>query len=178
MYSGLENWHRPWLDLDQGLRWIERLLVSALTLLVLAIGLLQLGGSVLERELPWELNSTVQAAILWMVMLSASLATDAAGHWQPRRFDQRPAHRLRRTLRRLALLVAAGVSMVLAAASLRYLALDLQLGSAGPLGLPGWVQRIALPAGFFVIGLRLMAQAVFASSDDGPGQGGAGKRGS
>lgn len=178
MRPGLENWHRSWLDLDQGLRWIERLLVSALTLLILGLGLLQLGGSVLERALPWEMNAIVQAAILWMVMLSASLATDAAGHWQLRRFDQRPRHHLGRALGRVALLVAAGVSLVLAAASLRYLALDMQLGSAGPMGLPGWVQRIVLPAGFLVIGLRLMAQAVFAPSDDGPGQDGAGKRGS
>lgn len=168
MTDGPGYWRQAWLELDQGLRWLEQSLLLALMGLLLAMGLVQLAAGLFGFPVPAGMPETARTVILWVVVLSATLATVGASHWRAGWLDAMLTHRLHVWLDRATWALSAAVCLILAAASLRYLALDIQLGSAGPPGLPGWVQRIGLPLGFFIIAMRLAARAVFGPSRPDP----------
>lgn len=170
MTHGSGYWRQAWLELDQGLRWLEQSVLLALMGLLLAMGLVQLAAGLLGFPVPAGMPETARSVIIWMVVLSATLATVGASHWRTGWLEGLLHHRLHEWLDRATWALSAAVCLVLAAASLRYLALDIQLGSVGPPGLPGWVERIGLPLGFFIIAMRLAARAVFGPSRTGPGR--------
>lgn len=97
-----------------------------------------------------------RAMFLWLVMLSASLSL--AEPFESQAHERGGlATRIRSML---ACLFAAVVCVLLTQAALRFIALDLQLGSAGPLGLPGWGLLLPVPLMLLVMALRLLRHSL------------------
>ncbi len=142
------------------LQWGERTLLMLLVLLMLSLGLLELIQSIGTSPARRTHGNVLSAALLWIVMLSAMLAASAGDCGQSRRLGGRKPAAAGGAAQISGLLICAVCCLMLAWASLRYLIVDLRLGSSGPLGLPGWVPLLILPYGFSLMSARLLARAL------------------
>ena len=98
----------------------------------------------------------IRAGSLWMIMLSASLAS---AQWTAATGTD-PLCRMRQCWRAAIFFAAAVVSLMLMSAALRYLLFDLHLGSRPLLGMSrGWL-ILPIPLLFLVIALRFLRAAL------------------
>lgn len=142
------------------LQWGERTLLVLLVLLMLSLGLFELIQSIGTSPARRTHGNVFAAALLWIVMLSAMLAASAGDCGQSERLGGRKPAAAAGAAQIPGLLICAVCCLMLAWASLRYLIVDLRLGSSGPLGLPGWVPLLILPYGFSLMSARLLARAL------------------
>lgn len=145
-----------WDLIDHEWQAFERLLLLTLTTLLVFVCLIRFGYSLAGLPLPGFGGELLKAIFLWLLMLSASLWLAQPGELTASG-QGAPVARIRSVL---ACLLAALVCLLLARAALGYLALDLHLGSAGPLGLPGWSLLLPLPLMFLVMTLRLLRRSL------------------
>jgi len=150
------GWLKAWDEIDREWLRLELLFLGLLfTALIVALSLrfayalIGLTPSALAAELP-------AALMIALVLLSASAALAEVCHRQQ---DAEQAESRNPALSGLCCLLAAVICILMAGAGLRYLAFDIQLGSNGPFGLPGWWQLVPMPLIFMVMALRLVRQS-------------------
>lgn len=152
MSQAPSSWLKVWELIDLEWQRIERALLALLVVLVLIAVCLRFGYSMLGMSASVASSELLQAAMLWLVMLSASLSLTESARPAAAPEGQSAA----RLWTLLLTLIAALVCLLLAISGLRFMALDLQLGSSSPLGLPGLWLLLPLPLMFLIMALRLM----------------------
>ncbi len=108
----------------------------------------------------------VQNLTLWVGFLGAALAARENRLLSLATGELLPAGRLRDGARVLANAVGAGISTVLALASLELLLIEREFGQEIGAGIPVWVVEMVMPFAFAAIALRLVRRA----SDRWPGR--------
>lgn len=151
------SWLKAWDELDLEWQRLERgllLLLFALLLLVLLVRLAV--AAVGAQPAPW-LAAVPVALMLPLALISAC----SASAWLCLRAQQSPAGSARASwLSAARWFFAAMACILLASASMRYLAFDLQMSFVTPFSLTGWWQLALLPVAFVLMGLRLLRQAL------------------
>jgi C4-dicarboxylate transporter DctQ subunit len=142
-------------------RRVEEVVLGALLAAMVLLAALQIVlRNAFKTGLSWA-EPFLGFAMLWLTLLGALAATgrhkhitvDLVSHWAP------PL--ARRVLRALTDAFAGAVCVGLCAASVRFVQLQRELGSASAsLGIAEWKLYVVLPAGFALMALRFGVQAV------------------
>ena len=149
-------WRQAWLDFDRALSGLELVTVLLCLSALLVCGLLSLGVRFDLLARPDELDRLMGMLALWTGMISASLAVRQPGHPGFDRLRRRLPRRWQPGLTLMLRLGAGLICLGLVWASLRYLVLDLRLGSSSLYGVPNSIWLVILPLGFLLMALRLV----------------------
>ena len=152
------GWLKAWDELDLEWQRLEKLLLLLLFAVLLLVLLLRLAVAAVGGEpAPW-LAALPVALVLPLVLISAC----SASAWLCLQAQRRPAVASPRasSLSAARWFIAAVACILLASASMRYLAFDIQMSSVAPFSLTGWWQLALLPLAFLLMGLRLLRQTL------------------
>jgi tripartite ATP-independent transporter DctM subunit len=135
--------------------WIVASALVAMAVLPLAeIVLRRLGTSGIPGSIPF-----VQHLTLWVGFLGAAVAARENRLLALATGTLLPDGRVRRVAAILTATVAAAVTAALLVGAIELVRNERQMGSVIALRIPTWVGQLALPAGFALIGLRLIGHA-------------------
>lgn len=151
MKDSRSAWLKAWDLTDVEWQRLEATLLGLLILLVLGAAIWRLAMTLLGLPAPSVAGQLLQLALPWVLMLSASLWVGEfcqPGSRLPRRSGSLWAC--------LLYLSTSLICLLLAVAALRFVALDLQLGSVTPFGLPGWVLLWPVPLVLVTMALRFL----------------------
>lgn len=151
-----QTWRQAWLDLDRAVHGMELAGLLLCLLALLLCGLTGLAARLGWLSAPEELDRLSGMLLLWTGMMAAGLAVRPPGHPAFEGFGKRLPAFWQRTLSRVMRAGAAMVCLALVWASLRYIVLDLRLGSGSLLGIGSSAWLIILPLGFLLMALRLL----------------------
>lgn len=151
-------WLKAWDELDLEWQRLERWLLLLLFAVLLLVLLIRFAVAAVGVEPALWLAAVPVAVTLPLVLISAT----SASAWLCLRAQQQSSvESARASWLCAARWVLAGVACILlASASMRYLAFDIQMSSVAPFSLTGWWQLALLPIAFVLIGLRLLRQAL------------------
>lgn len=160
-------------DLDEMVRVVETWLTVVLLVALLGLCLYRAGmGWAGAPAVP--ADPLLGALVLWLLMLAATRSAAGGRVWCRKDLGPDCAPDLPGAFGRLLCLLAGLVSLLLMWASLKYWALDLQLGAAWSPGLSSSVVLAAIPLGFSLMAARFFARALARAGE--PAQPSAGGR--
>ena len=147
-------------------RWLARVELAEQTLLGLLVGsMIVLAGLQIAlrnfwgRGIAWA-DPFLGSAMLWITLLGALAATGRRKHISIDLVSNFTPAGARRVFRIITDLAAAAVCGWLAAAAVRYVGFQRDMGDEAFAGIRQWVVLLVLPAGFGLMSLRFFAQGV------------------
>lgn len=160
-------------------RWLARIELAEQVLLALLVGAMVvlaalqiLLRNVWGRGISWT-DPFLGSAMLWITLLGALAATGRRKHIAIDLVSNFVPAGARRVFQIITDLAAAVVCGFLAAAAVRYVGFQREMGDEAFAGIRQWVVLIILPAGFGLMSLRFFAQGIWACFVKPPAQGGA-----
>lgn len=133
------------------------LLLIAMVLLAVAQIILR---NVADMGISWS-EPSLRLAVLWMTLLGAMAATRRGKHISIDVVSQLVPRRIGSVIQRVTDLFSAGVCGVIAWHAARFVRDEWAAGALALGALPAWIAQIVIPAGFAIIALRFLFNAVF-----------------
>jgi len=155
------------------LRAINRLLAlieDTVLLLLLAALVVVAGGQILLRlgaGSGWSWAAEAERIlVLWLGFVGATAASREGRHIQVDIVPYLLPGDLRRPVRRLTALLAAGMTGMLGTVGVRFVLDEARYGATTALGLPGWLPLAILPAAFFLMAFHFLCRVVASENPD------------
>ncbi|RFF27962.1 MULTISPECIES: TRAP transporter small permease [unclassified Wenzhouxiangella] len=144
----------------RSIRWIESGTLTVLFLILLLLGLADIGFRALAgMTLPW-IDAAMRAVVLWLVMTGAVVATGRLRHIRIGVLECRLPAVAVVWLRRVLFAATALICLALTWTSLDIVALEYEFQAVAFLNVPMWVVRVIIPIGFAMMAARFLAWAV------------------
>ncbi|WP_376695451.1 TRAP transporter small permease [Wenzhouxiangella sp. EGI_FJ10305] len=156
--------HRTEDPATRSIRWIESGTLSVLFLVLLALGLIQIGFRYCTGMAPQWAEDAMGAVLLWLTMLGGVVASGRLRHARidlVERWLPTPAVI---GLRRVVFALTAFVCLALTWTSLDIVALEYEFQAVAFLDVPNWMVQAIVPIGFAMMGARFLAWAVLPPS--------------
>lgn len=157
----------PETAFGRGLRSFEIGLLAALFLALVLLGLTQIGlRNLADSSLPWA-DAAMRAGVLWLAMLSASLAAGEARHIRIDLLSRTLKPAVRNGLERVLFALTGLVCIAMTVASVRIVALEYEFADLAFLGVPRWFVLAIIPFGFALMGWRFIRHSILGPPDGG-----------
>lgn len=148
----------------RSIRWIESGTLTVLFLLLLALGLVEIGFRyVAGVALPW-VEDAMGAVVLWLAMLGGVVATGRLRHIRIDLLERWLPIVAVIWLRRVIFALTAFVCLALTWTSLDIVALEYEFQAVAFLDVPNWMVQAIVPTGFGMMAARFLAWAVLPPS--------------
>ena len=142
------------------IRNLEVGLLSAIFIAIVIIGLTQIGlRNFADSSLVWA-DDAMRAGVLWITMLAGVLAAGQARHIKIDVLLHRLPEKVQPWVQRAMYLLTALICVMLAAASVSLIQLEMAMNDLAFLAVPRWGVLMIIPIGFALMGWRLMRHAL------------------
>ena len=141
------------------IRNLEVGLLSAIFIAIVIIGLTQIGlRNFADSSLVWA-DDAMRAGVLWITMLAGVLAAGQARHIKIDVLLHRLPEKVQPWVQRAMYLLTALICVMLAAASVSLIQLEMSMNDLAFLNVPRWAVLMIIPVGFALMGWRFMRHA-------------------
>lgn len=144
----------------RSIRWIESGTLTILFLILLVLGLTDIGCRAFAgMTLPW-IDAAMRAVVLWLVMAGAVVATGRLRHVRVHILERWLPAAAVIWLRRVLFAATALTCLALTWTSLDVVALEYEFQAVAFLNVPMWLVQAIVPIGFAMMAGRFLAWAV------------------
>ena len=151
---------KRWQRIDEGIARVEQFFLALSLSLMVIVAFLQIVlRNLFTTGLPWA-DELVRYCVIWVGFLGAALATKEGKHIGMDVVSRWVSGTRRRALQGFTHLVSAVVSAALAVAAVKFVRVEVQMGTKAFFGLASWIVQIVIPITFGTMTIRYACFAI------------------